>query len=127
MKKTILDFQKMKVDKSPVTWITSYNYWQAKAAEKAGIDLILCGDSYGNVECGYTSTIPVNLPDMIKVTESVRRGAPSTFLVGDFPMGCYEESNAQAINSAVQFIKAGADAIKLERASDSILARINLR
>lgn len=123
-KKSINDFRQMKKDNVPVSWITAYNYWQAKAAENAGIDLILCGDSYGNVECGYDSTIPVTLEQMIEVTKNVRRGAPQTFLVGDFPMGCYEESNEQAINSAVKFIKAGADAIKLERASDTILERI---
>lgn len=122
-KKTINDFRQMKKDNIPVSWLTSYNYWQSKAAQNAEIDLILCGDSYGNVECGYDSTIPVTLEQMIEVTKNVRRGANSTFLVGDFPMGCYEESNEQAINSAVKFIKAGADAIKLERGNSLMLER----
>lgn len=124
MKKNINDFKQIKKDGVPVSWLTSYSYWQAKAAQNAGIDLLLCGDSFGNVECGYDSTIPVTLEQMIEVTKNVRRGANQTFLVGDFPMGCYEESNEQAINSAVKFIKAGADAIKLERASGTILKRI---
>lgn len=124
MKKTILDFKSMKADRESVTFITSYNYWQAKAAQNAGIDIILCGDSYGNVECGYSTTIPVSLDQMLKVTENVHKGAPNTFIVGDFPFGSYEESNKQAINTAIKFIKAGADAIKLERASDTMLERI---
>jgi 3-methyl-2-oxobutanoate hydroxymethyltransferase len=124
MKKTINDFRQMKKDNIPVSWLTSYNYWQGKTSQNAGIDLILCGDSYGNVECGYDSTIPVTLEQMIEVAKNVRRGANQTFLVGDFPMGCYESSNSQAVDSAVKFIKAGADAIKLERASHTILQRI---
>ncbi len=124
MKKSILDFKKMKESGEPVTFLTSYNYWQAKAAESARIDLILCGDSYGNVECGYSTTNPVSLEQMLQVTANVRKGAPNTFIVGDFPFGSYEESNEQAINTAIKFIKAGADAIKLERASNIMLERI---
>ena len=123
-KKTINDFKQMKLDNIPVSWITAYNYWQAKSAQNAGIDMILCGDSYGNVECGYDSTIPVTLEQMIGVTKNVRRGAPQTFIIGDFPMGCYESSNAQAVDSAVKFIKAGADAVKLERGNSLMLERI---
>ena len=120
MKKTINDFRQMKLDNIPVSWLTSYNFWQGKAAQNAQIDLLLCGDSFGNVECGYDSTIPVVLSQMIEVTKNVRKGADSTFIIGDFPMGCYEESNSQAVNSAVQFIKAGADAVKLERGNNMI-------
>ena len=124
MKKTINDLRNMKGE-SPVTWITSYNYWQAKSAESAGVDLILCGDSYGNVECGHKSTIPVSLDEMLRVTENVRRGAPNTFVVGDFPMGSYEVSNEQAISTAVKFIKSGADSVKLEGSSELIMDRIS--
>lgn len=124
MKKSILDFRQMKKDNTPISWITSYNYWQGKASQNAGIDMILCGDSYGNVECGYSTTNPVSLDQMIQVTENVRRGANDTFIVGDFPFGSYEPSNEQAVNTAVRFVKAGADAIKLERASNTILDRI---
>ncbi|MEK6882198.1 MAG: 3-methyl-2-oxobutanoate hydroxymethyltransferase [Nanoarchaeota archaeon] len=124
MKKNIIDFNKMKQDNIPVSWLTSYSYWQSKAAQNAGIDMILCGDSYGNVECGYSTTNPVSLKQMLQVTQNVRKGADTTFIVGDFNFGCYESSNKEAINSAVQFIKSGADAIKLERASKTILDRI---
>lgn len=124
-KKTIVDFRKMKADGVPVAWVTAYNYWQAMAAERAGVDMILCGDSYGNVECGHASTIPVELNEMLRVTQNARRGAPNTFIVGDFPMGCYEESDEQAVRSAVAFVKAGADAVKLERASGAMLSRIS--
>lgn len=123
-KKTIVDFKQMKRDNIPVSWLTSYNYWQGKAAQNAGIDMILCGDSYGNVECGYSTTNPVNLNQMIEVTKNVKKGADSTFIIGDFNFGSYEISNSQAIDTAIQFIKAGADAIKLERASETILNRI---
>ena len=105
----------MKKNKEPITWVTAYSYPTAHAAEKAGIDMILVGDSGGMVELGYETTNPVSIDEMLTFAKAVRRGAPNTFIVGDMPQGSYEISNEEAIKNAMRFIKeAGCDAIKLE-------------
>lgn len=118
MKKTINDFNKMKKSGEPITWITSYSYPFAQTAEKAGIEMILVGDSGGMVELGYKTTNPVVMDEMISFSKAVRRGAPNTFIVGDHPQGSYEVSNEEAIRNAIRFAKeAFCDAIKLEGGS----------
>jgi 3-methyl-2-oxobutanoate hydroxymethyltransferase len=128
-KKTLFDFRRMKASNEQITWITAYNYPLAYAAERAGIDMILIGDSGGMVELGYTTTNPVTMDEMIQFAKAVRRGAPSTFLVGDMPQASYEISNEDAIRNAMRFIKeAGCDAIKLEggeRVGERIRAIVN--
>jgi 3-methyl-2-oxobutanoate hydroxymethyltransferase len=102
-------------DSNPISWITSYDYPIAYAAENAGIDMILIGDSGGMVQYGFDSTIPVTMEMSINMCKAVRKGAPNTFLVGDMPFGSYEISDEEAIKNAVTFIKkGGVDSIKLE-------------
>lgn len=102
-------------DSNPISWITSYDYPIAYAAENAGIDMILIGDSGGMVQYGLDSTIPVTMEMSINMCKAVRKGAPNTFLVGDMPFGSYEISDEEAIKNAVTFIKkGGVDSIKLE-------------
>lgn len=129
MKKTILTFKNMKKKGEPITWITTYSYPMAFAAEKAGIDMILVGDSGGMVELGYQTTNPVTMDEMIQLAKAARRGAPNTFIVGDMPQGSYEISDEEAVKNAMRFIKeAGCDAIKLEgglRVSSRIKAITN--
>lgn len=115
MKKTLATFKKMKADKEPVSWVTAYDYPMAYCTEKAGIDMILVGDSGGMVQLGYDTTNPVTMDEMITMAKAVRRGAPTTFVIGDMPQGSYEVSNEEAIKNALRFVKeAGCDAIKLE-------------
>ena len=98
-----------------ISWLTSYDYPIAYAAEMAGIDMILVGDSGGMVQHGFSSTIPVTMQMSLDMCNSVRRGAPSTFLVGDMPFGSYEISDSEAVKNAVLMIKDGkTDSIKLE-------------
>jgi 3-methyl-2-oxobutanoate hydroxymethyltransferase len=114
-KKSILDFAEMTRKDEKVTWITAYDWPTANIAEQAGIDMILVGDSVGNVVYGYSGTIPVTMDQMIYHTEAVRRGAASTFVVGDMPFLSYQKSVEDAIENAGRFYKeAGVDAIKLE-------------
>ena len=114
-KKTIIDFKKMKKNGDPVTWITAYDLPFSQVAEKAGIDMILVGDSGGMVQFGYTTTNPVTMDEMIFMASSARRGAPHTFIVGDMPQGSYEACNKDAVRNAMRFMKeARSDAIKLE-------------
>ena len=115
MKKNILNFNKMKKNGDPITWITAYTYPMAKSAESAGVDMILVGDSGGMVELGYNSTNPVTMEEMIILSKAARKGAPNTFIVGDMPQGSYEISNESAVQNALRFIKeSGCDAVKLE-------------
>ena len=105
----------MKQTGEPVTWITAYDLPFASAAENAGIDMILVGDSGGMVQLGYETTNPVTMDEMIVLAKSARRGAPNTFIVGDMPQGSYEISKEKAVENAMRFVKeAGCDAIKLE-------------
>ena len=106
MKKNINDFINMKKKGEPVTWITAYSYPFASAAENAGIEMILVGDSGGMVELGYQTTNPVTMDEMLTFAKAVRRGAPNTFIVGDMPQGSYEASTVDAVNNAIAFCKA---------------------
>ena len=116
MKKiTLLDLVNKKAKGDVITWITAYDLPFATAAELAGIDMILVGDSGGMVQLGYATTNPVTMDEMIVMAQSVRRGAPNTFIIGDMPQGSYEVSCEEAVRNALRFVKeAGCDAIKLE-------------
>lgn len=114
-KLNLKSLQKMKQTSEPITWITAYDLPFASAAENAGIDMILVGDSGGMVQLGYETTNPVTMDEMIVLAKSARRGAPNTFIVGDMPQGSYEISKEKAVENAMRFVKeAGCDAIKLE-------------
>lgn len=114
-KLNLKSLQKMKATGEPITWITAYDLPFASAAENAGIDMILVGDSGGMVQLGYETTNPVTMDEMIVLAKSARRGAPNTFIVGDMPQGSYEISKEKAVENAMRFVKeAGCDAIKLE-------------
>jgi 3-methyl-2-oxobutanoate hydroxymethyltransferase len=114
-RKTLFSFRAMKKAGEQITWITAYSYPMAQAAERAGVDMILIGDSGGMVELGYSTTNPVTMDEMIQFAKAVRRGAPNTFIVGDMPQGSYEGSDHDAVMNAMRFVKeAGCDAIKLE-------------
>ena len=105
----------MKKKGEPITWITAYSYPMAFAAEQAGIEMILVGDSGGMVELGYQNTNPVTMDEMIQLAKAARKGAPNTFIVGDMPQGSYEVSDEEAVRNAMRFVKeAGCDAVKLE-------------
>jgi len=118
-KKGILDFQKMKKEGEKVTWLTAYDYPTAQFEERAGIDMILVGDSMGNCVYGYVGgTVPVTMEQCIVHTEAVRRGAPNTFVMGDMPFLSYQTTPEDAVRNAGRFYKeAGVDAIKLEGGS----------
>jgi len=115
-RKSILDFQRMKKEGEKVTWLTAYDYPTAQFEERAGIDMILVGDSLGNCVYGYSGgTVPVTMEQCIVHTEAVRRGAPNTFVMGDMPFLSYQTTPEDAVRNAGRFYKeAGVDAIKLE-------------
>ena len=114
-KRTLTDLAKMKAQGFPAAWITAYDLPFAIAAERAGVDMILVGDSGGMVQLGYPTTNPVIMDEMIVLAKAARRGAPNTFIIGDMPQGAYETSKRDAVLNALRFIKeASSDAIKCE-------------
>lgn len=95
--------------------LTAYDYPTALLVDRAGIDMILVGDSVGMVVLGYETTVPVTMDEMIHHTKAVTRGARFALVVGDMPFMSYNTSEKDAITNAGRFIKeAGASAIKLE-------------
>ncbi len=124
-RKTIVDFRNMKAAGEKIVWLTGYDYMTAKYEERAGVDMILVGDSAGNVMHGYKDTYPVTMDEMISHAQAVRRGAPNTFCVGDMPFMSYQTSNEDAILNAGRFIKeADMDCIKLEGYTKPCLERV---
>src|SRR5688572_2796454 len=108
----------------PLVMVTAYDYPSALAAEKAGVDLVLVGDSAANTVLGYDTTVPVSVEELLMLTAAVRRGLKTPFLVGDLPFGSYEVSDEQAVLTAQRFVKAaGCDAVKLEGGGSSSVAR----
>ena len=125
MRKTILEFNTMVDEGQKITYLTAYDYLTAKYQERAGIDMILVGDSLGMVSLGYDKTFPVTMDDMIRHSQAVRRGAPDTFIVGDMPYMSYQISDEEAIRNAGRFIKeADCDCIKLEGCGPAITKRV---
>ncbi len=114
-KKNRFDFLQMKKEGERVVFLTSYDYPTASLAEKAGVDMLLVGDSLGMCVYGYSGTIPVTMEQCIVHSEAVRRAAANTFIIGDMPFMSYQKSVEDAIGNAGRFHKeAGVDAIKLE-------------
>ena len=99
----------------PITMITAHDFPSAHVADHAGMDMILVGDSLAMVALGMEDTSEVVLEEMILHCKSVARGSKSCFIVGDLPMGSYEVSPEQALESAIRMAKEGrVHAVKLE-------------
>jgi 3-methyl-2-oxobutanoate hydroxymethyltransferase len=112
---TINDFKTRKKDKVPISVITCYDFAFASILEGTEIDVILVGDSLGNVIAGYDTTIPVTVDQMIYHTEIVKRGAPSKFIITDMPFMSYHVSVEDSLRNAGRMMKkTGASAVKLE-------------
>lgn len=124
-KKSILDFRRMAAEGEKIVYLTGYDYLTAKYEERAGVDMILVGDSLGNVILGYDSTYPVTMEDMMIHCKAVRRGAPNTFIVGDMPFMSYQVSDEEAVMNAGRMCKdARVDCVKLEGTTDSCISRV---
>jgi len=114
-KKTIQDFITMKGNGEKISMLTAYDASLAAMIDAAGIDMVLVGDSLGNVLLGYESTVPVTMEEMLHHCKAVRRGINQAFLIGDMPFMSYQVSKDEAIRNAGRFLKeAGCDAVKLE-------------
>jgi 3-methyl-2-oxobutanoate hydroxymethyltransferase len=101
--------------KRKITMVTAYDYPTALLADKAGIDIILVGDTCGMVVLGYDSTLPITMDEMIYHCKAVKRGVKHALIVGDMPFMSFNVSKEDTIRNAGRFIKeGGCDAVKLE-------------
>jgi len=112
--KTVQDIINMKKNEKKISVITSYDYTIASLCDRAGIDVLLVGDSAGMVMLGYENTVPVTMDQMCMFTESVSRARQNSLLVADLPFMSYQANIDDAIKNSGRLIKAGADAVKLE-------------
>lgn len=108
----------------PLVMVTAYDYPSARAADRAGVDLVLMGDSGAMTVLGYESTVAVTLDELMVLAKATRRGLTTPFFVADLPFGSYEVSDEQAVQTAFRFVKeAGADAVKLEGGGETSVKR----
>jgi 3-methyl-2-oxobutanoate hydroxymethyltransferase len=120
---TTLTVQKMKAEGRPIVCLTAYDSPSAVLAEECGVDVILVGDSLGNVIQGRDTTLYVTLDEAEYHTQCVARHATKAMIVADLPFGSYQVSPQQAVESSIRLMKAGAQAVKLEGAyTDAIEA-----
>jgi 3-methyl-2-oxobutanoate hydroxymethyltransferase len=101
--------------------VTAYDYPSAQVVERAGVDVVLVGDTAAMVVLGYDATTPVGMDEMIVMAAAVKRGLKTPLLIGDMPFGSYERSNEHAIDNAQRYVReAGCKAVKLERGGASV-------
>jgi 3-methyl-2-oxobutanoate hydroxymethyltransferase len=118
---TVPRLAEMKRAGQPIVMVTAYDFPSAQAAEEAGVDVVLVGDTAAMVVLGYDGTTPIRMDEMITMASAVRRGLRTPLLIGDLPFGSYEGSNEKAVASAQRFLKeAECDAVKLERGGASV-------
>ena len=127
-KVTVNDLIIMKQKREKVSVLTAYDYSTASICDKAGVDVLLVGDSAGMVMLGYPNTIPVSMEEMLLFCKAVARGTRRAMIIADMPFGSYQPNVSDAIKNAIRFIKVGCDAVKLEggiEVIDTVKAIVN--
>jgi 3-methyl-2-oxobutanoate hydroxymethyltransferase len=105
MSTTIRELRKWKTEGKKFTMLTAYDYTTARWLDRAGIPVILVGDSLGMTMLGYPDTLSVTMDDMIRHSGAVVRGAPNALVVGDLPFMAYHASTQDAIRNAGRFLQ----------------------
>ena len=123
-KVTARTLKKMKDAKEKITMLTAYDFSTAKYIDECGVDSILIGDSLGMTILGYDTTINVTIDDMLTFTKAVAKGVNRALVIADLPFLSYHVSKEQTTINAGKLIQAGANAVKLEGASDFILEEV---
>lgn len=98
----------------PAVFLTAYDYPTAVFADRAGVDMLLVGDSAAMTMLGYPSTVRISMPEMLTFAGAVCRASHRTFVVGDLPFLSYQTSDRDAIRNAGAFVAVGCDAVKCE-------------
>ncbi len=111
--------QQMKANGEKIAMLTAYDFSMATILDRAGIDVLLVGDSAANVMAGYETTVPISLDNMIYHARSVVRAANRALVVVDLPFGSYQGNSSEALRSAIRIMKeAEAHSVKLEGGSE---------
>ena len=118
MRKSVQKIQSYKKAGKKITVLTAYDYSTAKYFDKAGVDMILVGDSLAQVVLGYDNTTDIGMEEMIIFTKAVSRAVENALLVSDMPFMSFQVSKEETVKNACQLIKAGANAVKVEGCSD---------
>src|SRR3954468_1027432 len=113
---TIEELTRLKERSQPIVMVTAFDFPSARVAERAGVDIVLVGDSAAMTVLGYPSTREVSLDEMLMLTRAARRGVNHSLLIGDMPFGTYEASDDVAVASAKRFVEAGCAGVKIEGA-----------
>jgi 3-methyl-2-oxobutanoate hydroxymethyltransferase len=113
-KMTVPDLASYRERGQRIAMITAYDATFARLVDRAGVDMILVGDSVATVMQGERTTIPVSLTEMAYHVRCVARANTKALVVGDLPFGSYHSNAGQAVESSVALVKAGAEAVKLE-------------
>jgi 3-methyl-2-oxobutanoate hydroxymethyltransferase len=122
---TVRDLHEMKRRGERIVALTAYDYLFARIVDGAGVDIVLVGDSVGQVYAGYDSTLPVTLDDMIYHARAVRRAVRHALLVVDLPFMTFQVSPEETLRNAGRVLKeSGAEAIKLEGGSEETCAHV---
>ena len=112
---TVRSLASRKRKAEPFTMLTAYDFTFARIFDEAGVDVLLVGDSMGNVVQGHDTTLPVTLDEVVYHTRMVARGVRRAMVVGDMPFGSFQVGPEDAVRSAIKLVKdGGAHAVKLE-------------
>jgi 3-methyl-2-oxobutanoate hydroxymethyltransferase len=115
MPTTVRDLRKWKTERKKFTMLTAYDYTTAKWLDRAGIPVLLVGDSLGSTMLGYPDTLSVTMDDMVRHAGAVGRGAPNALIVGDMPFMSYHASAEDTIRNAGRLLQeARVQAVKME-------------
>jgi 3-methyl-2-oxobutanoate hydroxymethyltransferase len=106
--------QQSKVHGQKIIMLTAYDFPFAKILDDAGVEIVLIGDSLGNVALGYRNTLPVSVPEMVIHTRAVSRAVERAMLVADMPFGSFQKDPKDALSNAIKLVKAGAEGVKIE-------------
>ena len=117
MRKNIQKIQQFKNNKK-ITMLTAYDYSTARYIDEAGVDIILVGDSLAQVVLGYDNTTSISMNEMKIFVSAVSRGVQNALLVADMPYGSFNISVEETTKNAIELIKSGANAVKIEGCSD---------
>jgi len=124
-RRTVRDLLEMKRRGEKIVALTAYDYLFARLVDEGGVDIVLVGDSLGNVVCGYDSTIPVTLEAMIHHGAAVRRAVRRALLVVDMPFLTYRISTEETLRNAGRILReTGAEAVKLEGGDETVARHV---
>jgi len=117
---TVKTLSEMKASNEKIAMLTAYDFTMAQMVDKAGVDVILVGDSASNVIAGHETTLPITLDQMIYHASAVVRGTKRALVVVDLPFGSYQSDSKEALRSAIRIMKeSGAHAVKLEGGTEN--------